>query len=473
MRPDAINWSDKHHNRGVAFLPRQSMDQRLWRWVVLLMLAQVGVTAVVLVALQGPWRQQTRLDYGPALTQLAADQLATAPIDADDDAVHKELQRLTSEYAVAFAAIIDDQNDIVLAAGSDAAAWQRHGEAADSEAGEPVPMRRLKSVDAAQGMLVYEAPIPRSEDEPRHRLILGMRDLGARRALLDGSVALATGLLVVMLVLFPIARRMLRRWTVGLQRVQVAIRRLAQGAEPRPLPAGGSDEVGYLALAFNEMATQLQASRRELYEANQELERRVAQRTEQLRQANREMEKLASSDALTGLANRRALASQMEPMFNLARRTGEDLVCMVIDLDGFKPINDTLGHSSGDEVLILAAEVFRSACRPTDLVARMGGDEFILLMPATTLEQVEPIAQRLLEKFRRRCAERFADADPPISPSLSIGIASRHQTSAASAEHLLQAADSALYQAKNAGKARIMLWQAPEQPAGTGASVES
>ena len=472
MRPDKINWSDKQRQLGLAFLPRQRMHQRLWRWIVVLMVAQAAIAGLVLLSLQGPWRQQTRLDQGATLVQVAArqfDDVAIAPKlaqaedaeganagatgEAEPGPVQQMLDRLASQHTVRFAAIVDRDDVKLRSAGLDPEAWSHYLDETGESNGN------LAVIDAWDGLLLYEEPLRGRGGEQRHRLVMGISDQGARRALLDGSIALGIGLAVVALGLFPLARGMIRRWIRALHQLHRAIHRMAQGGEPQPVAVGGEDEIAYLALAFNDMAGQLQASRAALRKANSELERRVAERTEELRQATRELEKLATSDMLTGLANRRALTTQMAKMLEAAAASDIEMTCLVIDLDGFKPINDTLGHARGDELLVLAAEVFRDASRATDLVARLGGDEFVLLMPGIGPGEGETIANRLLERFREECERQFAAENLPELPSMSIGIASRCQVKADTAEQLLQAADRALYAAKQAGKSRVHLWE--------------
>lgn len=462
MRPDAVDWDEKQ-GVSLAFLPRQRLQRTLWQWVVLITFVQVVVAAGVLVALQGPWRQVMRPDQTQSVGAMAAGLFEGHTFEEDGDRTVRLLRQVVAGDAVGFAGVMDAEGRLLATVAAADSAW---ADAAAPEPGgraapEAVDGPTVVATDPLAGTLTMHVPV----GGQGHQLMLGMHDLSTRRALLDGAVAIAAGLLVVGLTVLPIACFRLRRWTTGMKQLHTAIRSLAQGAEPKPLPVGGEDEIAYLSIAFNDMASQLLASRRELLNVNKSLERRVAERTEELREAAMKLEQLATSDMLTGLPNRRALAQELQSMFDASVRTDGDLVCLAIDLDGFKTINDRLGHASGDELLKLASDVFRSLCRSSDLAARLGGDEFVLLVPARDPNATIPLAERLLEQFHDRCAERFRDEAVPVLPSMSIGIASRKQTAVKSAERLLQAADKALYRAKGAGKNCYRMWEPEEEAA--------
>ncbi|MEX2673745.1 MAG: diguanylate cyclase [Phycisphaeraceae bacterium] len=444
MRPDAIDWDDKQ-GVSLAFVPRQRMHHILWRWMIAIALCQAGVALLVLMLLQGPWRASGRLDHAAAMATMAAGQIETATRAAGQGNTADVLDRLRDVQGIAFADVVDAEGAL-LASDEPLPDWAQ----------TLIEDDRDTQIQTLHNRIVFRQPLESGDGQT---LLLAVDDLGSRRAMFDGAAGMAAGLLIAALVLLPIAYAKLRRWTVGLAHLHQAIRRLAEGADPKPLPVGGDNEIAYLAIAFNDMAGQLLANRRALLEINQDLERRIASRTEDLRQAAEQLEKMATSDVLTGLPNRRALANGMEMMFAASTRSDADLVCLAIDLDGLKTINDTLGHGSGDELLKLAGEAFRAVRRSSDLVARLGGDEFVLLMTATGPEDAIPVSERLLQTFHELCAERFDEATIAAMPSMSIGIASRKQTGSETGERLLQEADKALYRAKHAGKARFEVWQ--------------
>ncbi len=155
-------------------------------------------------------------------------------------------------------------------------------------------------------------------------------------------------------------------------------------------------------------------------------------------------------DALTGVANRRAVLERYERELNRARRYQKEFTILVIDLDSFKEINDTFGHLAGDRVLIEVSRRLVATCRETDTVGRTGGDELLILLPETKREDALSLAERL----RRRISEVPIELDEEgtsIGVSLSIGIAN-FPRDGRDGELLLNQADTALYQSKRGGR---------------------
>ncbi len=189
----------------------------------------------------------------------------------------------------------------------------------------------------------------------------------------------------------------------------------------------------------------LEAARTELAKANSHLEELVEQRTVELRKANLELERLAHRDALTGLANRRAANERLNQEYERLKRNQVAYAVLLIDIDYFKRINDTFGHPIGDEALRHLTSILESNLREMDFVARFGGEEFIVLLPETSLEQAILVA----EKLRLACAN--TPLNEKVSFTISIGVA------IAKAEHsdeyeALNLADAELYKAKNLGR---------------------
>lgn len=186
-----------------------------------------------------------------------------------------------------------------------------------------------------------------------------------------------------------------------------------------------------------------------------EMERLVAQRTEELRLANEHLSRLSFSDALTGLANRRRFDEAAEEEWRRARRSGSPLALVIADIDSFKSYNDVLGHVDGDRCLATVATVFAGAIgRAGDLAARYGGEEFIVLLTGAD----QAAALLVAEQIRAAC-EALALPHPasPTGPviTLSLGVAACIPSDDSSVEALLSAADAALYRAKQAGRNRV------------------
>lgn len=164
-----------------------------------------------------------------------------------------------------------------------------------------------------------------------------------------------------------------------------------------------------------------------------------------------EVAELALVDDLTGVANRRHLVQRLSEECALARRTQKPFALLAIDLDGFKEINDGHGHAAGDDCLRHFTLMTQSKLRPGDLLARFGGDEFCIILPATTLLEAAAIAQRILDACRVD-AEGCAPGEIPVAAS--IGVAQWQPQVGDYPERLIAAADHALYAAKNDGKNR-------------------
>ncbi len=176
----------------------------------------------------------------------------------------------------------------------------------------------------------------------------------------------------------------------------------------------------------------------------------------QLQSVIRQLEAMARTDDLTGLANRRWFNLMLQGHWAEALRHGLPLACLMIDMDEFKRVNDLCGHTHGDELLRLVAKVIRANCREVDVPARFGGDEFCVLMGHTQPGEASLVAQRIQREFEFALRDRPAE-EPRVG--MSIGIAHIALSRPASAEQLLRHADEAMYAAKAAGKQRVMLRQ--------------
>jgi diguanylate cyclase (GGDEF)-like protein len=161
----------------------------------------------------------------------------------------------------------------------------------------------------------------------------------------------------------------------------------------------------------------------------------------EVRRTQDHLEALAATDSLTGLANRRSFFDRLEDEAARARRSGRPLTLALVDLDGFKEVNDALGHNAGDRVLVEVAALLKDSTRSTDFAARLGGDEFVLLLPDTPEEG----ALALLEKLRHQAPSR----DRPVT--LSFGAAT-FEVPPLRAVEMLARADRLLYAAKEAGR---------------------
>jgi diguanylate cyclase (GGDEF)-like protein/PAS domain S-box-containing protein len=168
-----------------------------------------------------------------------------------------------------------------------------------------------------------------------------------------------------------------------------------------------------------------------------------------LEEANDQLRKLAVTDELTGLRNRRSFEERLVMEFSMARRRKRELSVLLIDVDNFKTINDRWGHAAGDEVLRRLGTILRTTVRLPDLPARYGGEEFVVLLPESGEESAMGLARRVMQ--------RVAAEDWENEPlTISVGMAAMNE-SLESGFQLVELADEALYAAKRAGKNRVMV----------------
>ncbi|PKO86636.1 MAG: GGDEF domain-containing protein, partial [Betaproteobacteria bacterium HGW-Betaproteobacteria-12] len=209
-----------------------------------------------------------------------------------------------------------------------------------------------------------------------------------------------------------------------LGRLAVLARRIEQGDEHVDVDIRtNSSEMAQLVAAVRGMASTLIQRKDALAENNAALEQRVQERTADLERLNDELQTLARRDALTGIANRLAANERLHAEFLRLKRTGMAYAVLLLDIDFFKRINDIYGHAVGDQVLQHVARVLKTSLRETDFVARFGGEEFIVLLPATDLANAARVGEKLRQAIE--CAQ------PPevgsVTTSIGLALASATQ----------------------------------------------
>jgi diguanylate cyclase (GGDEF)-like protein len=255
--------------------------------------------------------------------------------------------------------------------------------------------------------------------------------------------------------------------------VTVHVRRIAHHlAQINPLnldqrltlerPSLREDELELLVMGVNELQSNLsdylqrqQRYEHELAEHRDRLSELVQERTTELEAANLQLETLSRTDALTGLGNRRSFDEVKHMEFLRSRRGGQPLALLLCDIDHFKRFNDTYGHGQGDDCLCRVAKALRQTLqRPGDVVTRIGGEEFAVLLPDTGPEAALGIAQRLRQAVSDLdIAHAGSDTAPHVT--LSIGVACLDPAADTTFETLFHRADQALYRAKHDGRNRV------------------
>jgi len=209
-----------------------------------------------------------------------------------------------------------------------------------------------------------------------------------------------------------------------------------------------NDEVGLLTKSFMQMSQKLQKSYSELKTLNETLEKKVEERTHELKQ-------LSITDPITKLYNRRYFTTASNDILSIAKRQKEKLSLIIIDIDKFKNINDTYGHKVGDDVLIEFANILKSTQRKSDITCRFGGEEFVILLPETDIELATEVAQNLRKKTENLSIN--LDESRSIKFTISLGISNVDIENEKNIELALHRADNALYEAKNGGRNCVRL----------------
>ncbi len=245
-----------------------------------------------------------------------------------------------------------------------------------------------------------------------------------------------------------------RRWVAApIEELVIALSRIAgpdRPLSPRHLPRHRRDEVGQLARAMHQIATSAIRDHTEARQLRRTLDHRIETAT---RKATAQLRHMAMRDEMTNLANRRFLDQNLDELVNSCRDTNTDLLCIALDVDHFKRVNDTLGHAAGDELIKFTGKLIAALIRSDDFAARLGGDEFLVFMPGADLDR----ARQFIHTAQHLYAEHVMLHLPEdLDVALSIGVASLSRDGAADGADLMQRADENLYLAKQAGKGMAM-----------------
>jgi diguanylate cyclase (GGDEF)-like protein len=273
-----------------------------------------------------------------------------------------------------------------------------------------------------------------------------------RAFLVAGVLAAASGLVLfwvlTMAVLTPV------------RRLAEATREFGAGELDRQVELRGNDELAELGAGFNHMASELRDYTEDLEHKVRERAAEIVRQNEELTRLNEELqdksiqlEKLAITDGLTGLFNRRHFRERLEFEVERSGRMGHPVCLILVDVDHFKHYNDENGHPAGDAVLIRLAKLFHSNLRAVDLVARYGGEEFVMVLLDTDLRGGHVAAEKIRKAVETEPFQ-FGSKQPGGKLTISLGIAA-YPGHADDPTTLVEAADQALYEAKAAGRNQV------------------
>jgi len=271
------------------------------------------------------------------------------------------------------------------------------------------------------------------------------------------AALLAIGITGIILGGYLLSRNML----TPLKILSRHIRNVAENGDDAELQIDRDDEIGQLAEAFRQMQGGLKEWRSRATHLEYTMDRRVNAETRRIQSQLKNIERKAWTDPLTGLGNRRLFDDKFQDIYDAQLKTKKDLAVVMIDIDNFKQLNDTLGHQAGDELLHFTGELLRQGLRENDLAIRLGGDEFMLILPSSSSLDASAVAQRTIRLFGQRA--QLLECNP--KPSMSAGIACISLMNNYTAGELIRRADEALYRAKRSGKGRVMVAEPTPEPA--------
>ncbi|HUO08115.1 MAG TPA: diguanylate cyclase [Phycisphaerae bacterium] len=204
-----------------------------------------------------------------------------------------------------------------------------------------------------------------------------------------------------------------------------------------------------LVVEKNLEAWKVKQENKRLHEQQQAAAREISIKNQQLKDSLHKLEQMAATDPLTGLYNRRHFGEVLERYFAESARYGQDLACIMCDLDGYKKLNDTLGHQFGDKILQVTSKIITWNLRVMDVAARYGGDEFVVLLPHASAELATSVGERIHSQF---VFQMKALIPSELSLTMSMGISSVLHNHPVNSDQLVALADEALYTAKHRGK---------------------
>lgn len=269
--------------------------------------------------------------------------------------------------------------------------------------------------------------------------------------------SIAAVALVVGLMALAIASIMARLISAPLRRLSREARQIIAGESREFGVVRGYRESAELSTALHTLMESLGQRQQQLERLASGLERQVAERTEDLASANQRLAQLAITDPLTGLFNRRHFDEQLTTAAQRSTESQGEVALLLVDIDHFKKINDRHGHPAGDEVLRQVSALLSQALRPSDLLARIGGEEFAVIALDTPMEDAERLGERLLQQVRHASPLSVGRLRIPLSVSLGLAHMPRGAGTdpAVLGQRLLSRADTALYDAKRGGRDRM------------------
>jgi diguanylate cyclase (GGDEF)-like protein len=380
---------------------------------------------------------------GQMLSSISIDAL----VEYDVNKLNRYIRDVTDQAQVVHAVLVDAHGDSLTT----------YRDLSDSYIQET--LHSLDDVDSAlivnelekiPELVSYKVPVMYDERElARAVVVLDNSEYVAASASKFKEKVLTTlliGLFVGMGIYFIFSRYILR----PIMSLSAGANRIANSIFGEEVRVQGDSELTDLAANFNQMSEDIElliadrdSALQDLGELNRELEKRVQERTIELQALNVEIARQAMHDPLTELPNRTLLVERLKQNIYLAKRQGKHVAFLMLDLNNFKEVNDTLGHPQGDRLLLDVASRLPTALRQSDTVGRLGGDEFGIVLPETDARQATEVARKIMESLQ----PSFELDGQVLSVGASIGIA-LFPEHGEDEESLIRYADIAMYEAK-------------------------
>ncbi|MFG0250808.1 MAG: diguanylate cyclase [Phycisphaeraceae bacterium JB051] len=465
-----------------ATRPRVSLQHKL---LVLTVLVAVLPTLICVSWINSLTRNAMNQHHARNVQLLAvalADQLASDGHMPSERTINARISGFNLDQRLSFIIINDPTQSLVYRKAIQAHEWMEYQQWLDAS-GENlmVPITEPVMLGKHDEMAVARVPIwhrPTLVDSPEQgielkgpRQLLGYLTIAVSDRTLPQTLVYLRSIqisaaLLVCVVIIPIVLLMVRIQIRPLNQIIDASIAMAEGHYPTVQDIHRSDEIGLLNKAFHLMINRLKTHQDIQDRLHEQLEHKVVERTHELERLNHQLaqtvkqfESLAATDSLTGLANRREIGKTLKRCFLKAEHYNHDLACIMLDMDGFKLINDTLGHQMGDEVLCATAKALSLSCRNSDVAGRYGGDEFVVVLPQANEDIAVTVAVRIREQFEKQIRQLLHQHKDMIEKvTLSMGVAIKSAGELVDSELMLAKADRALYRAKNTGKNRILIY---------------
>lgn len=449
--------------------PRKSINLSLTMWMLLLITAPMLASGVTIYAIAARHLADNSHQDMAMMSKLMSTTLSGRITDGWTSEDGKLLDSMGQHPRLAYVCVLDANDQIMHASVFDSAAWGAYMKQSSKNLIQVEKTAEANPLDwfLPEEQELWTTPIyynplqsgDKADAKLEGKIVTGLKK-GSQRLIISkiGTWWLAE-LAIIWVACLAVLPWVLHRWSKPLKQLMSATRALALGETPEQIPLQTSDEMGFLVGAFNDMAAKLTASRGLLLETNKNLESRVTERTQELKEAAQQAALMARTDSLTSIYNRRAFTEELPRATGRVTNNNLTLSLMMIDLDGFKAVNDTLGHDVGDKLLILVSGILQRCSPKGAFVARLGGDEFAILLSNVSVENAKQIGENMIQTFGDEAKAVFTKGVTCPRASLSVGIASRTNQSTGPAIDLLKCADQAMYQSKSAGKSRVTIYQ--------------